>query len=210
MSIKRLSRGLGAAAALVLLIAAAGSAQPVDHRTYFTFSGPVELPGVALAPGKYLFRIANPESSGNVVQVLSADGTKSYATFFALPVLRTQPSPDPSVQFMETPTGTPPAIRAWWDPDAVLGREFLYPKEQARRLAKTSSEPVLTTKAETTTAQQTGTGDLVRIGSNGQETAVDRHSKPAASSSTGASQQGENAPSSVKVPSDCGAFKGCK
>ena len=130
--------------------------------------------------------------------------------FFALPVLRTQPSPDPSVQFMETPTGTPPAIRAWWDPGAVLGREFLYPKEQARRLAKTSSEPVLTTKAETTTAQQTGTGDLVRIGSNGQETAVDRHAKSAASSSTGASQQGENAPSSVKVPSDCGAFKGCK
>src|ERR1700730_14006681 len=83
MSIKRLSRGLGAAAAFVLLIAAASSAQPVDHRTYFTFSGPVDLPVVALAPGKYLFRIANPESSGNVVQVLSADGTKSYAMFFA-------------------------------------------------------------------------------------------------------------------------------
>jgi hypothetical protein len=113
-----------------LLIAAAGSAQPADHRTYFTFSGPVELPGVALAPGKCLFRIANPESSGNVVQVLSADGTKSYAMFFALPVLRTQPSPDPSVQFMETPTGTPLAIRAWWDAGAVLGREFLYPKSR--------------------------------------------------------------------------------
>jgi hypothetical protein len=41
-----------------------------------------------------------------------------------------------------------------WDPGAVLGREFLYPKEQARRLAKTSSEPVLTTKAETTTVQR--------------------------------------------------------
>jgi hypothetical protein len=210
MSISRFSRRIAAVVALAWVVAIIGFSQPVDHRTYFTFSAPIDLPGVALPPGKYLFRIANPESSARVGQVLSADGTRPYAMFFTLPVTRGEPSPEPAVQFMETSAGVPPAIRAWWDPGERLGREFVYPKEQARRLARSSNQPVLTTKAETTTVEQTGAGDLIRLGSSGQETAVDREGKPTESSPTGASQRGENAPSSVNVPSGCGALKGCK
>ena len=49
-------------------------AQTIDNRTFFTFSGPVTLPGVTLPAGKYLFR--NPDTLGGrrVVQVLSEDG----------------------------------------------------------------------------------------------------------------------------------------
>jgi hypothetical protein len=85
-----------------LLIAAAGSAQPADHRTYFTFSGPVELPGVALAPGKYLFRIANPESSGNVVRLASAQMARTSTELF-----RGCPHCVPTVLAQRSRTGWP-------------------------------------------------------------------------------------------------------
>jgi hypothetical protein len=54
--------------------AAPASAKNFDERVFFTFSAPIELPGVALPAGKYIFRLADPTSSHNVVQVLSGDG----------------------------------------------------------------------------------------------------------------------------------------
>lgn len=71
-----------AVAVFVCLLAAPVSAQPPDKRTLFTFSGPVTLPGVTLPAGQYLFRLADPNSSSKVVQVLNADGTKPYGLFF--------------------------------------------------------------------------------------------------------------------------------
>ena len=45
-----------AVAVFVCLMAAPATAQPLDKRTVFTFSGPITLPGVALPAGQYLFR----------------------------------------------------------------------------------------------------------------------------------------------------------
>src|SRR5688572_2480078 len=111
------------------------AAQTIDKRTLFTFSGPVAMPGITLPAGQYLFRLANPDTSRNVVQVLSADGTKPVGLFFALPAERFEPTSTPEVRFMETPAGTPAAIRTWWYPGQRTGYEFIYPKEQARPLA---------------------------------------------------------------------------
>src|SRR5580658_10870899 len=68
--------------------AAQASAQTADERTFFTFSGPVELPGIALAPGTYMFRLIAPNNDHSVVQVLSADGREIYGLFFTLQVER--------------------------------------------------------------------------------------------------------------------------
>src|SRR5713226_10573891 len=56
-------------------------ASEVDKLTYLTFSGPVEIPGVGLPAGTYIFKIANPNSGLDVVQVLSRDRKTVYATF---------------------------------------------------------------------------------------------------------------------------------
>ena len=56
-------------ALLVSVTNTPSTAQPLDKRTLFTFSGPVSMPGVTLPAGKYLFRLANPETSTRVVQV---------------------------------------------------------------------------------------------------------------------------------------------
>lgn len=129
-----------AVAVFACLVAAPVSAQPLDKRTLFTFSGPVTLPGVTLPAGQYLFRLADPNSSSKVVQVLNADGTKPYGLFFTIPAERLEPASSPEVHFMETASGTPAAIRTWWYPGERRGYEFIFPKEQARRLAMGASQ----------------------------------------------------------------------
>jgi LPXTG-motif cell wall-anchored protein len=186
-------------ALLACVLATPSTAQTLDKRTLFTFSGPVSMPGVTLPAGSYLFRLADPHSGRNVVQVLNADGTKPYGMFFAVRAERFDPAPAPEVRFMETATGTPAAIKTWWYPGERSGYEFVYPKEQARRLAQGASLPVLTTQTQTTMTEQTNTADLTRISSAGQETNVSADATPTASTPGGTSQQGEIASSSVSI-----------
>jgi hypothetical protein len=186
-------------ALLAWVMATSSTAQPFDRRTLFTFSGPVAMPGVTLPAGQYLFRLANPESSRNVVQVLSGDGKKPYGMFFSMPAERFEPASTPEVRFMETAAGMPAAIRTWWYPGERTGYEFVYPKEQARRLAQGASQAVLTTQSPTTTTEQTNTSALTRISSTGQETNVSAVARPTASAPGGTGQQGEVGSSTTSI-----------
>jgi hypothetical protein len=189
-----------AVAVFVCLMAAPVSAQPLDKRTLFTFSGPVTLPGVTLPAGQYLFRLADPNSSSKVVQVLNAEGTKPFGLFFTIPAERLEPASTPEVRFMETASGTPAAIKTWWYPGERRGYEFIFPKEQARRLAMAASQPVLTTDAQTTTTEQTNTAELSRVGSGGNETDVNASAAPTAATPIGTTQEGQIASSSISIP----------
>ena len=148
--LRKALRSACAIALLACLMEASGSAQTNDKRTVFTFSGPVTLPGVTLPAGQYLFRLADPAGSRKVVQALSADGKTPYGMFFSLPAERFEPASTPEVQFMETASGMPAAIKAWWYAGERSGYEFLYSKDQARRLAQGARQPELTTQARTT------------------------------------------------------------
>jgi hypothetical protein len=188
-------------AAATALTATALLAQPYDKRTYFTFSGPVAVPGVTLPAGKYMFRLAD-SSSRNVVQVLSADGTKPYAMFFAYRAERFDVPSRPEVRFMETAEGMPAAIRTWWYPGERGGYEFAYPKEQARRLAEGIRRPVLTAVAgPPADASTPARAELSRISPTGKETSVDADATPTATAPAGRSLEGDVAPPSVTVAS---------
>ena len=143
-------RSACAVALLACFMEGAASAQTFDKRTVFTFSGPVALPGVTLPAGQYLFRLADPIGDRKVVAVLSADGKTPYGMFLSLPADRFEPAATPEVQFMETPAGMPRAIKAWWYPGERSGYGFMYPKDQARRLAEGAGQPGLTTQARAT------------------------------------------------------------
>jgi hypothetical protein len=176
-------------------------AQTIDNRTFFTFSQPITLPGVTLPAGKYLFRNPDFNTSRRVVQVLSDDGKQSYAMLLTIPTQRTEPSAEPEIRFMETAEGTQPAIKAWWYPGNTIGWEFIYPKEQALKLAKTASGSVLTTaSAQNDTTEEMKTADLVRVTESGGETAVTVHEKPAAASVAGSAQEGQLAASTIQIP----------
>jgi LPXTG-motif cell wall-anchored protein len=186
-------------ALLACVMETPSTAQTLDKRTLFTFSGPVSMPGVTLPAGKYLFRLANPDTGRSVVQVLNADGTTPYGMFFAMRAERFEPASTPEVRFMETAAGMPAAIKTWWYPGERSGYEFVYPKEQARRLAQGATQPVLTTQTQTTTTEQTNTADLTRISSAGQEANVSADATANASTPGGTSQQGEVAASGISI-----------
>lgn len=188
--------------AAFLMLSTAALAQTLDKRVIFGFSGPVTLPGVTLPAGQYLFRVADAMTGRNVIQVLSADGTKIYGTFFAIPAYRTVVPEKPEVRFMETRSTLPHAIRTWWYPADSTGFELIYPKDQARLLASGVGESVLTTRAATTTAAETKTDELSRISPAGQETAVDLKAAPSPSAPSGTSESGEVASPSLVIPSN--------
>jgi hypothetical protein len=146
---------------------------PVDSRTEFTFNRPVELPGVTLPPGTYVFRFADATTSRQVMHVMAKDATnKTYGLFLTVQAQRPEASREAELRFMETPAGAPAAIKTWWYPDTRIGREFIYPKAQARRLAQATNTSVLTTQAESVTNEQMKTADLTYVSPSGQETAV--------------------------------------
>src|ERR1700676_3732903 len=85
------------AGVLVVAVGAGPSARPAqasdfDKLTYVTISGPVEIPGVALPAGTYIFKLADPDTGNRLVRVLSKDRKTVYATFFALPETRPAPA----------------------------------------------------------------------------------------------------------------------
>lgn len=188
---------------LAFVLAMPASAQTSDQRVLFSFNQPVTLPGKTLPAGKYLFRIHDSFSNRQVVQVFSEDGRQIYATFLTIPAQRFEPTSEPEIRFMETPENTPPAIKTWWYPGNPIGHEFIYPKEQALRLARSASQPVLTTEAETTdksTTEEIRSADLARVSASGSESEVTAEAKPAASTPSGTAQEGQLASSTIKLP----------
>jgi hypothetical protein len=197
----KLRGGVFAVAALALLAPGLASAQPADKRTYFTFSGPVEMPGVALPAGQYEFRLANSDSSRNVIQVSSRDGKKSFGLFQTHTAQRQTAADDAEVRFMEAGAGAPAAVRTWWYPGERTGYEFVYPKQQARRIAQRSRQAVLTTQKETTTAKETAGAELTRVSPSGSESQV-AENEAAEATPAGERQAGVRADSgSVPAPS---------
>lgn len=174
--------GLGLSATL---FASAVQAQPADKRTYFTFSGPIALPGVTLPAGRYLFRIVDTTTSRKVIQVLDENQTKPFTMANTIPDQRRDPAKDATVVFYESPRGTPAAVKSWWYPGESIGYQFIYPRSQAKQIAKSTGQPVLTTKTDSTKSEETKSAELTRVDSNGRD--VDVNAPDAAGQSASAS-----------------------
>jgi hypothetical protein len=114
-----------------------------DQETKLTFNRPVELPGVSLPAGTYTFTIMPDVPERNIVQIWNADRTKLYTTVLAVPDYRLHSSDKPVLVLDENSAGNPQEIKAWFYPGDQYGHEFVYPKSQARRIAKSTHEPVL-------------------------------------------------------------------
>jgi hypothetical protein len=153
----------------VALFASAAQAQPEDKRTYFTFSGPIALPGVTLPAGRYMFHIVDTTSSRKVIQVLSDDQKKPYTMANTIADERRDPPKDATVAFYESPRGAPAAVKSWWYPGETIGYQFIYPRAQAKQIAKATGRPVLTTKTESTKSEETKSAELTRVDANGRD-----------------------------------------
>ena len=116
-------------------------------RTFLTFSGPVEMPGVRLDAGTYVFKLADT-ASRNVVQVWDRDEKKMIGHWLFVQAERPEVSQDTVVMFRETAAGQTPAVQFWYYPGERTGKEFVYPKDQAIKIAARTNARVLSTEGD--------------------------------------------------------------
>ena len=147
-----------ATAAVLVLMAVfswtAAAQQPdTRDRTIMTFSNAVELPGLRLEAGTYTFRLADTQLR-NVIQVLSEDEKEVLGQWLFVPAERQEVTGDTVVTFRETAANTTPAVQFWYYPGERIGKEFIYPKDQAMRIAQRTGVGVLTEDGRVTADAQ--------------------------------------------------------
>ena len=183
-------------AGVLALVTAPARADELNQLTCLTFSEPVELPGVALPAGSYLFKHPDGLIDRHIVQVLSSDGKQVLGTFLTIPEERLEPSDKTVVTFKEMPVGTPEAVRAWFYPREKLGDEFVYPREEALKIAKATRQSVLSTTDPLSSSAAMQKAAIVRLTATGE---VDRAPKSVGTSGL-KSLKGSKANSSALAP----------
>jgi hypothetical protein len=156
------------AAALFAVVAPGVRADDYNKLTYFTFSSPVQVPGATLPAGKYMFKLADPSSGRRAIQIWDADGKKLHTTLLTMSIQRTEIPKDPIVMFSEAPAGEAPAARSWFYEAERVGYEFVYPKEQAVKIARASNSPVLSTDESSTDLSALNAANVGHIDDAGQ------------------------------------------
>src|SRR5215831_13936922 len=108
------------AAALLYTILPAG-ADEWNKKTVVTFNRPVELPGIVLPAGTYVFKLLNSSSDRNIVLVYNAEENHLFTSILAIPNYRLNPNSDTVLRFDEGKRGQPDALRAWFYPADNFG-----------------------------------------------------------------------------------------
>ena len=110
---------------LGVLATPAAKAVNMNNMTYLTFGQAVELAGVTLPAGTYIFEVANPDSGANVVRVLSRDRARVHVLKATTPTFRARTSDMRTmITLGEAPAGKPAAVRAWFPENETRGHQF--------------------------------------------------------------------------------------
>jgi hypothetical protein len=144
----RALRATCVAALLVVLMCSTGWADPWNKKTVITIDNPMQIPGVVLQPGKYVFKLADSPSNRHIVQVFNEDESDIIATVLAIPNYQLKPTGDSEFGFWEAPANTPQPLRSWFYPGDNFGQEFAYPKREAAVIAAAVKEEVPTVTEE--------------------------------------------------------------
>lgn len=140
-------------------------AQPAwSDKTSFTFDAPVVVPHATLPAGTYVFKLAPSQQNRNVVQVWNGDETKLITTALSIPMRRVERTGDVIVKFSSTPAGVPPAVKGWFYSGETRGHAFVYPDEQAARIAETTKTLVLSSDMDPTSDKQVAEAEIVYRG----------------------------------------------
>jgi hypothetical protein len=123
--------GIVISAALAFAIAVPMlSANTIDKKTIVTFGESVEIPGMVLQPGTYVFELANSPSYRNIVQVFDKD-QHLLTTFLAISDYRLEPTDKTMIQLEGREASPAEAIHSWFYAGESDGLEFIYPKSDA-------------------------------------------------------------------------------
>jgi Protein of unknown function (DUF2911) len=135
MKIHKLYITLGLMVAFVLFFEFAAHASEANESTKITFSAPIQIPGMVLPAGTYLFQQAEADSDLNVIQIFNADRSVLYATLQTASTERMEPTGGTTITLAEQGSGNPDVLVKWFYPGNTIGHEFVYPKRQAEVIA---------------------------------------------------------------------------
>jgi LPXTG-motif cell wall-anchored protein len=107
-----------------------------DREARFTFARGFALPDTTLPAGRYLFRVADSNATGNFVQVYSADRAVLHGTYMAVPSERHGTPERSQVHLVTIPSKGVPAVESWSDPSVGSRLEFVYPSAEASEIAR--------------------------------------------------------------------------
>ena len=96
-----------------------------NREVLFTVTGPVELPGEVLGPGRYELKLQGDGSP--IAGVWNANGQQFYGYFITIPVDRVHANGRSRVVLAESVKGAPEKIERWFYGGDTNGNEFLYP-----------------------------------------------------------------------------------
>ena len=115
-----------------------------------TFDHAVEVPGVVLPAGTYVIRVKGPAPDNtppgsNLVEFLSKDESRIYATVRSIRDYRPSPAGKPLFTFYEDADGQQLALKAWWPPanPQPYQERFIYPTARALELMRAMSDAAL-------------------------------------------------------------------
>jgi hypothetical protein len=161
------------------------------ERSFITFSNTVELPGVTLPAGTYVFRLADTPTR-NVVQVLSQDEKDVLGQWLFVQAERPDVTGDTVVMFKETAENTTPAIQYWYFPGEKIGKEFVYPKAQAEKIAARTGQKVRTDQGYVTP----------------EEANAQANPQPSSTTASNAATTERNAPAAAQPSAAAGSLTG--
>jgi len=178
-----------------------------SERTFLTFSNTVEMPGVTLPAGTYVFRLADTPTR-NVVQVLSKDEKDILGQWTFVQSRRAKATEDTVVMFKESPEGTSPAVQYWYYPGETSGKEFVYPKSQGQQIANRTGATVLTDEGRVSST--VASTDSQGVVTNWEREAAKNANAPAAvaSADTNADSTVRNAPAPAQPTAAAGSLTG--
>src|SRR5437667_5195511 len=109
----RIAIAIIAVAMFITLSASNAKADEWDKKTLVTFDQPVEIPGMILPAGTYVFRRAS-STDPNVVQISGKDEKHVYATLLTMQDYRMDPTDDAVITLEERANGSPRAVKSWF------------------------------------------------------------------------------------------------
>ena len=173
----------------------------VSERTFLTFSSAVEMPGVTLQPGTYVFKLADTPTR-NVVQVWDAEEKNMVGHWLFVQAQRPEVSDETVIMFGENREGTTPAVQYWYFPGERIGKEFIYPQDQAERIAARTGVGVRT---EDGIVEGSGVAGIQAESTTAADTTLQNapaSAQPTASAGSLAGNRGIEAEASADVDAD--------
>jgi hypothetical protein len=113
--------------AVVIGFAPASQASLPEQTVLLALDEPVAIPGMVLAPGKYLLERTTPGASPEIVIIWNAEKTRVYARLHAVAVYRETPAEEGLVTLLERGRGLPRILETLFYPGDRAELRFIYP-----------------------------------------------------------------------------------